>query len=96
MNNAITHGKADRIEIRLGSNGGRGRLSIKDNGVGISTEARTRGGAGLHTMAHRAHLIGGSLQVRRRTPRGTAVMCAFPLSVAPDGREEPGDVRKSD
>jgi PAS domain S-box-containing protein len=94
VNNAITHGNADRIEIRLGSEGGHGLLCIEDNGVGMPEEAPTPEGVGLHTMAYRARLIGGSLEVRRRTPRGTAVTCAFPLSGTPDAREQPEHVRR--
>jgi PAS domain S-box-containing protein len=96
VNNAITHGKADRIEISLGSKGGQGLLSINDNGVGMPVEAPTPEGAGLHTMAFRARLIGGSLEIRRRTPRGMAVACAFPQSGTPDDRERPDHVRKED
>jgi hypothetical protein len=69
VNNAITHGKADRIENSPGSKGGQGLLCIKDNGVGMPVEAPAPEGAGLHTMAYRARLIGGSLEVRRRVPR---------------------------
>jgi len=87
VNNAIAHGKADRIEISLGSKDERGLLSIKDNGVGMPEEAPTEG-IGLHTMAYRARIIGGSLEVRRRASHGTAVTCTFPLSGVPDGREK--------
>ena len=94
VNNAINHGKADRIEISLGSKGGQALLCIEDNGVGMPMKAPTPEGAGLHTMAYRARLIGGSLEVRRRTPRGTTVTCAFPLSGKPDTREKSDHVRK--
>jgi len=88
VNNAIIHGKADHIELSLSSKGGEGLLSIQDNGVGMPAETPHPVGVGLHTMAYRARLIGGSLEVRRRTPRGTAVDCVFPPSGAPDGREK--------
>ena len=55
-----------------------------DNGVGMHVKAPTPEGVGMHTMAYRARLIGGSLEVRRRTPRGTAVTCVFPLPGTPD------------
>ena len=86
VNNALTHGRADRIEIGLGSKGGQGLLCIMDNGVGMHVKAPTPEGVGMHTMAYRARLIGGSLEVRRRTPRGTAVTCVFPL---PGTRDDP-------
>jgi hypothetical protein len=34
-------------------------------------------------MTHRAHLIGGALDVHRHTPRGTTVTCVFPLLTTP-------------
>jgi glucose-6-phosphate-specific signal transduction histidine kinase len=80
VNNAITHGKADRIEISLGSKGGQGLLCIKDNGVGMPVEAPAPEGAGLHTMAYRARLIGGSLEVRRRAPRARSRVRGGPRS----------------
>lgn len=78
LHNAINHGRAERIDIDLVHNGGRGVLSIRDNGVGISEEECDGGGIGLHSMAFRARLIGGSLKVRRRNRAGTAVICTFP------------------
>lgn len=78
LHNALTHGHAERIDINLVHNEGRGVLSIRDNGVGISEEECDAGGIGLHSMAFRAHLMAGSLKVRRRNEAGTAVICTFP------------------
>lgn len=93
INNAVTHGQASRIEIGLSRTDGKGVLSIRDNGVGIPEGARNVEGIGLHTMASRAHLIGGSLTVRQRTPQGTAVICAFPLPDLPDIGDSSNHVR---
>jgi PAS domain S-box-containing protein len=83
VSNAVAHGRADRIEISLGGTDGDGLLSVRDNGVGLPDEAHQGRGIGLHTMAYRARLIRGSLDVRRLVPRGTAVTCVFPLPEAP-------------
>jgi PAS domain S-box-containing protein len=88
VNNAIVHGRANRIELLLSATDGEGLLSIRDDGVGMPAGATNPVGAGLHTMDYRARLIGGTLELRRRTPRGTIVDCGFPLSRAPNGREE--------
>ena len=80
VNNAVAHGKAKRIEIRLGAKGGDGLLTILDNGVGLPERPCPTGGIGLHNMAYRARLIGGRIEVRRRSRGGTTVLCAFPLS----------------
>ena len=93
VHNAVAHGRADRITISLSCKHRKGLLSIRDNGVGISEAACNADGVGLHTMASRAHLIGGSLEVRRRTQRGTAVTCAFPLPETPDTGDRPHHVR---
>jgi signal transduction histidine kinase len=79
INNAVTHGRANRIEISLSCTDGEGLLRVQDNGVGIPDEPERRSGSGLGTMAHRAHLLGGSIEVRGSTPHGTAVRCVFPL-----------------
>jgi signal transduction histidine kinase len=78
LHNALTHGRAERIEIDLVHNEGRGVLSIRDNGVGISEEECHGGGIGLHSMAFRARVMGGYLKIRRRNAAGTAVICTFP------------------
>ncbi len=45
VNNAITHGRARRIEISLRFRGRQGRLRIRDNGVGISQKLLAGGGS---------------------------------------------------
>jgi len=89
VNNAVAHGKAKRIEIRLVAKGGEGLLTVLDNGVGIPKRPRPKGGTGLHNMAYRARLIGGRIEVRRRSRGGTTVLCAFPLSGRSGTRETP-------
>ena len=89
VNNAVVHGRAQQIEISLGVKDGEGLLLIRDDGVGISEEAGVADGVGMHTMAYRSRLIGGSLEVRRRSLRGTVVSCVFPIPVTHDGGEAP-------
>ena len=89
VNNAVAHGKAKRIEIRLGANGGEGLLTVLDNGVGMPESLRPPDGIGLHNMTYRARLIGGRIEVRRRSRGGTTVLCAFPLSGRSGTREKP-------
>ncbi len=89
VNNAVTHGRAERIEISLSAKDDKGLLSVRDNGAGISEKSIKGDGIGLHTMAYRARLIGGSLDVRRLTKCGTAVTCAFPLAERPAAGEDP-------
>jgi PAS domain S-box-containing protein len=87
VNNAVTHGRGDQIEIHLGSKGGEGRLAVRCNGLGMRERLRRPEGIGLHTMAYRARLIGGRLEVRPRPRGGAVVLCAFPLSGRSDARD---------
>jgi len=79
LNNAVAHGRVQRIEICLSGANGEGLMSIRDDGVGIPEAALKGDGMGLETMAYRTRLIGGSLEVQRVAPHGTAVTCVFPL-----------------
>jgi signal transduction histidine kinase len=87
VNNAVAHGGADRIEISLGRTDVAGFLNVRDNGSGLSKEALRSDGIGMSTMIHRAHLIGGSLDVRPRADGGTTVTCVFPAPTTPASRE---------
>jgi signal transduction histidine kinase len=89
VRNAVTHGRADQINISLECVDGSGLLSIRDNGVGLSEDYRNRDGIGLRTMDYRAHAIGGSLAVAPRPDRGTVVACAFRLPATVDVCESP-------
>lgn len=95
VRNAMSHGRADQIDISLACDDGSGLLSIKDNGVGLPEDYRNRDGIGLHTMAYRARAIGGSLTVARRPQGGTAVACVFPLPLTHEPREGADHARYS-
>lgn len=77
VNNAIKHGRAQEISIRLRSADRMAVLEIIDNGVGISDKRETLG-RGLQIMAYRAGLIGAVLAVRRNPGGGTLVTCRRP------------------
>jgi signal transduction histidine kinase len=79
VNNAIKHGKASHIVIRLGATNDSGTLSICDDGAGFPNAAPKDSGMGLHIMAYRANMIGGSLQVGPGETGGAKVACTFPL-----------------
>lgn len=79
VNNAITHGRARQIDVTLGPQGEKGRLSIRDDGCGITRKSLLAPGLGAHTMDYRSRLIGGALTMQRRSPGGTSVTCLFPM-----------------
>jgi PAS domain S-box-containing protein len=79
VNNAIKHGHAGNILIRLFSGEREGTLIVKDDGVGIERPLTPHAGVGLQIMNYRAGMIGGNLEIRREQPRGTSVICRFPI-----------------
>lgn len=80
VNNAIKHGGAHEIVIRLSTEEGGGRLCIVDDGSGIPDDRQNSLGMGLHIMSYRSSMIGGQIEIRRNATRGTTVCCVFPAS----------------
>lgn len=85
VTNAVRHGKAQRIDIRLVSSPERLVLEIEDDGVGIRAHVRTSKshGAGLRLMEHRASILGGTLEVNERGGGGTLIRCAIETPPSP-------------
>ena len=79
INNAVKHGHADSIIVSLTGGNGKGTITIRDNGMGIKVATASQVGMGLRSMAHRAYLIGGHLEIKPASPSGTEVTCSFPL-----------------
>jgi signal transduction histidine kinase len=78
VTNAIKHGHARLIAIRLESDEDSVRLTVHDDGLGIPDPAPRNQGMGLRVMAHRATVMGGTFEVRRDSPRGTRIICEMP------------------
>lgn len=81
VNNAIKHGHASQILIRLSADLQQGALTIVDNGSGIEDISANNAGMGRHLMNYRSRVIGGSLEIQPAVPGGTVVTCLFPVQV---------------
>lgn len=79
VGNAIKHGRAKNIEIRLEASKGGKRLRIIDDGEGRPPFYANGKGMGLRIMSYRADRLGATFSIRRREPRGTIVNCYLPL-----------------
>jgi signal transduction histidine kinase len=79
VNNAIRHGRASKIDIRLGKDGSGLALVIADDGSGIPANKPIQQGMGLRNMKYRASIIGGSLTLGGGDS-GAMVTCSFPQS----------------
>jgi signal transduction histidine kinase len=86
--NAIKHGAANRVFITLEYIGEVLRLRIDDDGKGYFQQENVARGMGMRTMAYRARLIGGTLEIQERDGPGTCVWCELRLPMLPPVRHE--------
>ena len=82
VSNAIKHGRAKRILIRLKAERGRMILSIIDNGTGFPAQIPKSKGMGLRIMQSRAGMIGGTLAFERNAGGGASVTVTAPSRTA--------------
>jgi len=73
IGNAVRHGAASKLALRLQTRGRRMRLTVRDDGSGLLPVAQRIEGLGLHIMGYRAATFGGSVVVAPARPRGTIV-----------------------
>lgn len=79
LNNAVQHGKAKRITVRVMRQGPTLRLQIQDNGPGFDPRVTTKG-LGLISMQERLRVVGGNLIIRSSPGQGTVIEAAVDLS----------------
>ena len=90
VNNALKYCQGHRIWIDLEQADGMQTLSISDDGVGVDQEEMERAsGLGLHSLRHRASLLGGACTVTRNALGGTTVAISYPL---PEGQGHARDI----
>ncbi len=78
--NAVRHGHATKVEIRMIVTSGSVTLSIEDNGAGFCPDSTTTSGMGLRSMRYRAGVLNGTLAISKpATTPGTRITCEVPL-----------------
>jgi len=77
VTNAVKHGKAKRIDIRLENSKGKLLLTIRDNGTGLPAVLPEKRGMGLRIMEYRAGMIDAILTAERDPAGGTIVKCSL-------------------
>jgi signal transduction histidine kinase len=84
LQNVVKHARATMARLSFAVEDDTARLEIVDDGVGFDTLEHPlggdeMGGYGLLSMAERAELVGGRLNIRSRPGSGTAVTVTIPL-----------------
>jgi len=84
--NAVRHGHATSVFIRLSIDDAHVILTIHDNGGGIQSPESPSEGMGLRSMRYRASVLQGSIEISAVPQGGTLVCCRAPLpaSANPD------------
>jgi two-component system, NarL family, sensor kinase len=87
LQNVVKHAKATAARLTFTVDEDTARLEIVDDGVGFDTfehplGSDEMGGYGLLSMAERAEIVGGRLNIRSRPGSGTAVTATIPLPPA--------------
>jgi PAS domain S-box-containing protein len=85
VNNAVRHGKPQRIEVGLQRNRAGLVLTVTDDGRGLPSHIPSGCGMGLHVMRYRADMVGGTIRFERGPKRGTTVTCLMPSRVLKKG-----------
>jgi PAS domain S-box-containing protein len=76
--NAVKHGKANLIEVKLEPAGDHGCvLTVRDDGRGLSHPLPAGPGIGIRIMKYRARMIGATVALRASPSGGTEVVCQF-------------------
>ena len=84
LQNIVKHANASVARLFFRVDGDTARLEIVDNGIGFDTFENPlggdeMGGYGVLSMAERAELVGGRLNIRSRPGAGTAVTATIPV-----------------
>jgi PAS domain S-box-containing protein len=82
LTNIAKHAGASKVRIRLHQNDQQIQLSVQDNGLGLKKERLLRHpespGIGLVGMAERLEMLGGRLEVRSKSGKGTQLVAWIP------------------
>lgn len=89
LSNIARHAQAHHADLTLAREDGALQVTIEDDGVGLPADWRTRTDGhrplGLLGMHERAALLGGTLTIEPRVPRGTRVALRVPLNPLTEG-----------
>ncbi|TDE12218.1 GAF domain-containing protein [Jiangella asiatica] len=76
LSNVVRHARASRVDVIVAAAGGRVRLVVSDDGIGLPAQRRN---SGLANLAERADALGGTFDVRPGEAGGTALTWEVPL-----------------
>jgi signal transduction histidine kinase len=88
LTNAARHSGANTVVIRLAPRGDKVRLTISDNGCGLSDMKAEQRGMGIIGMRARARGVGGTLNIDSAKDKGLTITAEVPARGAKDRQED--------
>lgn len=79
LTNALRHGQAGLVQVRVGPEGQALQVRVADDGKGLHENWQARGHFGLRWLSERAQALGGSLAITALPQGGTELRAALPL-----------------
>lgn len=79
LRNAITHGHATQVRVRIVIGPDEVSALVDDDGIGFDPGRSRTGGHGLTGMRERAELLGGTFELASTPGRGTRTRVTIPL-----------------
>jgi signal transduction histidine kinase len=86
LQNAVRHGRAGHVHVRLVGTADQIRLEVEDDGIGFDPGRPGSAGLGLLSMRERIEAVGGCIEIVSRPGAGTQLRVEAPLA---SGAPEP-------
>jgi signal transduction histidine kinase len=80
ITNVTKYAQASHVWIHLAAHDGVAEVSVRDDGIGFDTSAKTQSGYGLMGMRHRVEAEGGALTLASAPGQGTLIQAKLPES----------------
>jgi PAS domain S-box-containing protein len=77
--NACRHSKSKRVKVALTHRRNQLRVEVQDWGIGFDVDRVREGHFGLESIQERAKVFGGTVRIRSKRRKGTAVVVELPL-----------------
>lgn len=88
VSNAVKHGRATVVRLRLETRGPTLLMQVADNGTGMKPRPNDgRGGSGLRIMQYRARMIGAEIDVGHGNEGGAVITCRYTLTTAQGAKD---------
>lgn len=73
LQNIVKHARASNVLVQLSQREDMLTLAVEDDGIGLPSDPKNKGGMGLKSIDNRLKALNGSMDIHQRKPKGTSV-----------------------